>query len=350
MDRASDAGPTCRVGTDRSPPMDVDQLMDSVYDIVHYARPHVSIDSMRAEWDRVRESAIAPFVAASAGDPHTFVVLMHEYVRALRALPFAAGAWDFFGALMEPGRGCNCACSTILILLACAEAGLFGRSSDEGADDALPRVWAGTTVNHTFLLADDVDGGPAQMFETTFKSRSRWIDLDADCRILDEGPGACCYATVKTRAALASLCAQTAARGMTPARARALLEAYPDPGSPIWWDARIRALTESELDQPIFPASMVSMACASSVCLPAFSVALERIVRGALWNARFSTSLLVDGSLAEACHEIAAVLDRGARQYPETAVVAHAEAVRRMAAEMDALSRTAQTDALSMGA
>nr|UMO78805.1 hypothetical protein [Pandoravirus belohorizontensis] len=345
MNRASAADAVsgaCPADVGSSRRMDADQLMDAVYVIVHYARPHVSIDTLRSEWDHVRESAIAPNAAASAGDPHTFVVLMHEYFRAHRALPFASGAWNFFGALMDAAQGCNCACSTVLILLACAEVGLFGRFSAEDAGDARPQVWAATISNHVFLLAGDGDGEPVQMFETTFACRTNWVSADIYCRALDQGPGACCYATVKTHAALASLCARSASHTMAPDRARPLLDAYPDPNSPSWWGARIRALTAAELDRPLYPASMLSMACASSVCMPAFSGELEKVVRGALDNVRFSTSLLADGSLAEACHQIAAVFDRSVRQYPETIVATHAEAVRRMAVQMDDLSLAAR--------
>lgn len=206
--------------------------MEDVCHIIHRIYPQLPVREFREEWRRITEEVVLPIYSQSL-DVKEFVVLVHEYFRVKRGLGYKLGVWDFFTALLEPSVGCNCFCSSILVLLAAHEVGLFPLGNDERG------LWGRKVGGHFFVGTGG--GGGEEIFETTADCRNDWESRGSYCQVqLEQDPGNCCYYRIGTLDQLPASVARNVIgstlkppRGDLRAKVR-LAETYSDPENPEW--------------------------------------------------------------------------------------------------------------------
>jgi hypothetical protein len=137
-------------------------LLNCLIDVSEiYIGSYISKDRLRKDWDVIRTTKIPLLLLAAQGDARKFVTEIHAWIRVYLEVPHQNKSWNavllFDSQVTNPT--CNCICSTMFILLACAAAGFFPG-----------QIAAATVPRHIFLSYLPTK----ETFETTRKCETQW--------------------------------------------------------------------------------------------------------------------------------------------------------------------------------
>ncbi len=119
----------------------------------------ISVERLRASWAKVVREVIMPLKGQLSSD---IVIELHNWLRITKGSKYKVGAWNILSHLEQEIYECNCVCSTIFILLACAELGLFPS-----------RIKGASIPNHVFIT----NATENYEFETTKSCQTGWTLL-----------------------------------------------------------------------------------------------------------------------------------------------------------------------------
>ena len=176
--------------------------------------PRANYEQLVEEWNKIQE-----FVQTlDPRDPYNFVIKIHAWARVTQQLPMKSKAWNVFTALTSENYGCNCFCTTLLILMCCLQVNLLGNP-----------IIGLFTYNHIFI--SNVDRTLA--FETTFTCQTHWIDMSQMYRSFNFNPNERFPSIVDGPGLISAIV------DASPNPSYSLFQRYPDWRSPRYYYAMI---------------------------------------------------------------------------------------------------------------